>query len=108
MDSYSQQSWNLDDQEQQAAFQRETSKLWELMLEKEAFQFMTIEDVLEELQFLRAENTRLNRIIEEDIAEIKADISTNSENIKSVTEDVNSNREKMGKRGWRLKVRHER
>ena len=77
VDSFSQQPWNIPDENQQLAFHRETSKLWTEMMEKEPFEFVTIEDILEELQFLRHENQRLNKIIEEDIATLREDLEIN-------------------------------
>ena len=56
-----QMPWNTGDVNQQAAFLRETSKLWNMAITAEPFEFMTIEDVLNELAFLRNENEKLNR-----------------------------------------------
>ena len=95
IDSYSQQVWNLEDEGQQAAYRRETTKLWNIMKEKEAFQFMTLEKVLGELEFLRHENDRLNKIIEDDIEEIKEsleeiryDVKANIQDIEGIFKDV--------------------
>jgi len=70
IDSFSQQPWNIEDEFQQAVYQKETAKLWDIMIEAKPFVFQTIEDVLKELAYLRGENERLNRIIEEDIVEL--------------------------------------
>ena len=43
IDAWSQQPWNVDDQDQQEAFERETTKLWEFSSQNEMFQFRTIE-----------------------------------------------------------------
>ena len=53
--------WNTDDVTQQTAFQNEASKLWNAALNAEPFQFLTIEDILNELSFLRNENEELHR-----------------------------------------------
>ena len=53
--------WNTDDVSQQTAFQREASKLWNAALKAEPFQFLTIEDILNELTCLRNENGELHR-----------------------------------------------
>ena len=49
IDSWSQQEWNLDDDLQQVAFQRETEKLWDSFSVMDSFEFKTIQDVIEEL-----------------------------------------------------------
>ena len=102
IDSWSQQDWNIGDEGQQVAYKRETSKLWNILKEKEAFQFMTLEDVLEELQFLRHENDRLNKIIEDDLAEIKQSlesagqkISSNTDSISSAEQEISLNKESI-------------
>jgi len=74
VDSFSQLDFNIQDENQQVAFRRETSKLWELMGALKPFQFLTIDDVLEELFFLREEVDHLSKIIEEDITELKKDL----------------------------------
>merc|ERR1712012_1066179 len=42
IDSWSQQSWNINDKDQQAVFLRETSKLWELAANNNLFEFKNI------------------------------------------------------------------
>ena len=44
IDSWSQQSWNINDEDQQAVFQRETSKLWEFAANNNLFEFKNIGD----------------------------------------------------------------
>ena len=44
IDAWSQQPWNVEDQDQQEAFERETTKLWEFSSQNEMFQFRTIEE----------------------------------------------------------------
>ena len=39
IDSWSQQPWNLNDENQQVAFKRETEKLWQYASKNEPFQF---------------------------------------------------------------------
>ena len=46
IDAWSQQPWNVADENQQKAFERETAKLWEFAKQNELFTFRTIEDVL--------------------------------------------------------------
>ena len=49
IDSWAKQDWNLDDETQQEAFNRETAKLWNLFSDLDQFEFKTIQDVIEEL-----------------------------------------------------------
>ena len=44
IDSWSQQSWNINDEDQQAVFLRETSKLWEFAANNNLFEFKNIGD----------------------------------------------------------------
>jgi len=67
-----------DDQDQQDAFERETSKLWNFTRSKETFAFRTINDVLNENQALKAEVTWLNDVITTNITDLNiliADLS---------------------------------
>merc|ERR1711892_20660 len=59
-----------DDQDQQDAFERETSKLWNFTRSKETFAFRTINDVLNENQALKAELTWLNDVITTNITDL--------------------------------------
>ena len=77
IDSWAMQEWNLEDESQQAAFKRETDNLWKPTSVMSPFEFQTIEDVLEELFFLRGENERLTKIIEDDITQLKQDVENN-------------------------------
>ena len=45
IDSYAKQPWNLDDNDQQVAFTRETDKLWSFSIGNDLFMFRTVEDV---------------------------------------------------------------
>ena len=56
------------------AYYRETSKLWKSLMQFDPFEFVSIDDILEELYMLREENKRLHDIIDEDIAAIKQDL----------------------------------
>ena len=49
IDSWAKQPFNLADEGQQEAFDRETAKLWDFTMSMVPFEFMTIEDVLQEL-----------------------------------------------------------
>ena len=75
IDSWSQQHWNLPDEDQQKAFRRETEKLWQFASRNEEFLFRTIEDVLEENQKLKEQNQWLNDVITNNISNLKDQIS---------------------------------
>ena len=75
IDSWSQQYWNLPDEDQQKAFKRETDKLWQFASSNEEFIFRTIEDVLEENQKLKEKNQWLNDVITNNISQLNNLIS---------------------------------
>ena len=75
IDSWSQQYWNLPDEDQQKAFKRETDKLWQFASSNEEFIFRTIEDVLEENQKLKEQNQWLNDVITNNISNLNDQIS---------------------------------
>merc|ERR1711860_452944 len=62
IDSWSQKSFNLDDELQQVAYQRETKKLWDTFSAMDGFKFKSIQDVIEELNEC---NQRLDGSIEQ-------------------------------------------
>ena len=103
IDSWAMQDWNLDDESQQIAYKRETDNLWKLTSVMNPFEFKTIEDVLEELFYLRGENERLTKIIEDDITQLKQDvdhnsvlISGNTKEITGISQQVNDNFSNQG------------
>ena len=55
IDAFSQQPWNLPDENQQIAFRRETEKLWDFAQSHGLFEFKSIQDVLDENQELKDE-----------------------------------------------------
>ena len=75
IDSWSQQYWNLPDEDQQKSFKRETEKLWQFASRNEEFLFRTIEDVLEENQKLKEQNQWLNDVITNNISNLNNQIS---------------------------------
>ena len=75
IDSWSQQFWNLPDEDQQKAFKRETEKLWQFAFSNKEFIFRTIEDVLEENQKLKEQNEWLNDVITNNISNLNDQIS---------------------------------
>lgn len=78
IDSWSQQPWNIDDEQQQAVFQTETTKLWNFAERNDLFTFRTVGDVLEENQELKAEVKWLNDIITNNISKLGERIAANS------------------------------
>ena len=88
IDSWSQQPWNVPDENQQAAFQRETSKLWDFAQQNDLFTFRTVGDVLEENQELKAEIKWLNDVITNNISKLSQSISANSEEIADLRTDI--------------------
>ena len=88
IDSWSQQPWNLGDQNQQVAFQRETTKLWEFAQQNELFTFRTVGDVLEENQQLKDEIKWLNDVITNNISKIVESVGQNSEDIAELRAEI--------------------
>ena len=77
MDFWSQSPLGINDPVQQEYWQRETQKLWEISTERnETFEFMTIDDVLQENALCKEENNRLNDIISEDIKQLKDNVTS--------------------------------
>ena len=71
MGSWSQSPLGINDPVQQEYWQQETQKLWEFSTERnETFEFMTIDDVLEENVKCKEENKRLHDIIDDNITEL--------------------------------------
>ena len=70
IDSWSQQPWNKPDADQQAAFQRETERLWNFASNNDLFTFRTVGDVLDENQKLKDEVKWLNDVITNNISQI--------------------------------------
>ena len=61
----------FNDQVQQEYWQKETQRLWEFSTERnETFEFMTIDDVLEENAKCKEENQRLHDIIDDNITDL--------------------------------------
>ena len=71
IDAYAKQPWNINDQSQQEAFDRETENLWNLYHLLPNFDFKSIEDILEELNEAKEEIEYLNNIIEKNITELQ-------------------------------------
>ena len=90
IDSWAKQDWNLNDPLQQEAFDRETKKLWTIISNNPAFEFKTIQDVLEENKRLKEENKWLNDVITNNISEIMEKLAQQTNDIEDLREkDVN-------------------
>ena len=71
MDSWSQSPLGINDPVQQEHWREETDKLWRASTgSNETFQFMTIDDVLEENAKCKEENIYLHNIIDDNITEL--------------------------------------
>ena len=91
MDSFSQAGPELDDQVQQQYWIQETSKLWQEATNKnETFDFLTIDDILDENFKCKQENSRLHDIIDEEISGLKDNITVLSTNVSQNADDIDS------------------
>jgi len=88
IDAWSQQPWNIEDEDQQIAYERETEKLWTFAEQHDVFQFRTVGDVLDENQELKAEIKWLNDVITQNISDIM-------ENLSDVKEDLSEMNDQM-------------
>ena len=95
IDSWSQQSWNANDQDQQVAFQRETEKLWKFADGNEEFLFRTVDDVLAENQALKAEVKWLNDVITQNISNIMEHLQEHSDQLQDLSGEVQSNSDQI-------------
>ena len=91
MDSYSQSRPDIDDPVQQEHWIQETNKLWqEATIKNETFDFLTIDDILEENFKCKQENDRLTDIIDNEISNIKDNITILAANVSQNTDDIDS------------------
>ena len=95
IDSWSQQEWNIDDQIQQDAFQRETEKLWVFAKSKDLFEFKTVEDIMEENHACKEENIRLHDIIDEEIENLKDDMSALASSVAINSNHIDNNSDEI-------------
>ena len=107
IDSFAKQSGNLGDQDQQVAFNRETSTLWDFSTAKNMFMFRTVNDLLEDNQKLKGDIQCLNDVIAKEIADLqkglkqvsldsddmKMEISILQEDKDIISSDVAANKE---------------
>jgi len=97
LDSYAVQEWNLDDEVQQAYFQQYAQELWEAAVARGNFSFLTIEDILEQLDEALAENDRLHDVIDESLtylnettAQLRDDVNSNNGSLSSLQSRISS------------------
>ena len=81
--------FNTDDPLQQEHWKNETGILWEITTSREdSFNFMTIDDILEENTRLKVENERLNDIIRDNITQLTEMIQRNEGKIQDNTDNL--------------------
>merc|ERR1712136_547107 len=94
IDSWAKQEWNLDDPYQQEAFDRESSKLWDIVNNTKPFEFKSLEDILEELEAEKEENKHLHDVIDSNITALWKAVDQNTgdifKNMMSIDENGNS------------------
>eukprot|EP00091_Calanus_sinicus_P023341 TRINITY_DN7828_c0_g1_i3.p1 TRINITY_DN7828_c0_g1~~TRINITY_DN7828_c0_g1_i3.p1 ORF type:complete len:374 (-),score=63.07 TRINITY_DN7828_c0_g1_i3:19-1140(-) len=71
IDSWARKGNHVNDPDEQAAFKRETAKLWQLTEGFGPFEFKTLEDILADLFECRDERDCLDGIIENELADLK-------------------------------------
>ncbi len=70
IDSWAKHTSNLDDMVQQAAFERETSILWNIATSSEEFVFKSIQDILEENKELKSQVEYYKGVLDDNITDI--------------------------------------
>jgi len=94
MDSYSQTYPGSEDPVQQDHWINETSKLWkEATSKNQTFDFLTIDDIMEENFYCKQENGRLHDIIDEEISSIKDNITALSANVSQNAVEIDNIKE---------------
>ena len=89
MDSFSQAGPNINDDVQQEHWIEETAKLWtEATGMNETFDFLTIDDVLEENRVCKEDNKRLHDIIDDNITTLFDGLNALSTNVSTVSSRV--------------------
>ena len=86
IDSWAKQEWNLGDTLQQEAFDRETTKLWEIVSSNGKFEFKTIEDVINDLNHCQEENECLKGEIQEKLTQLSEALE--EEKAKNIEQDI--------------------
>jgi hypothetical protein len=81
IDSYAKHPSNLDDAFQQAAFERETTILWNAANSSKEFLFKSIEDILEENKELKVEVEYYKGVLDDNITDIFEYLKVQDEDI---------------------------
>jgi len=93
MDSFSQSGPNQMDDVQQEYWSRETAKLWkEATTKNETFDFLTIDDILEENFICKQENDRLHDIIDEELSSINKTLGDHEDDMQQMEQIIEKNR----------------
>ena len=96
VDSWSQKKPDIDDPIQQQHWKEETEKLWEAATtNNKTFVFMTIDDVLEENSACKEENLRLHDIIDEEIENLKDDLSAVASSVAINSNNIDNNSDEI-------------
>ena len=96
MDSWSQSPLGINDPVQQEHWREETDKLWRASTGRnETFQFMTIDDVLEENAKCKQENKRLHDIIDDNITELYDGLNQVNSRVDQTVLDVTENKNEL-------------
>jgi len=85
----------FDDKTQKEAFDRESTKLWNIINTTEPFEFKSFQDILEELEEAKEENKRLHDVIDDDIAELWDAMDKNTGDIFKNTMTIDENAESI-------------
>jgi len=97
-DPMSQTKPQLDDMIQQNYWRQETKKLWNIINgANDTFPFLTIDDILEENQFLKEKIVCLDKIINDKISWIEGNMTEHRNDINKNQEDINKNQEDIKK-----------
>ena len=81
IDSWAKHPASLDDTLQQAAFERETTILWNAATSSEEFVFKSIEDILEENKELKVEVDYYKGVLDDNITNILESLKVQDEDI---------------------------
>ena len=84
LDSWAKHPMNINDGEQKQKFDRESKKLWMLAKRAKPFNFMTVNDVLEENHVIKKRNAELEDMIKMDIREMKKSLDENDSNFNGI------------------------
>eukprot|EP00092_Neocalanus_flemingeri_P005208 GFUD01005601.1.p1 GENE.GFUD01005601.1~~GFUD01005601.1.p1 ORF type:complete len:567 (+),score=149.53 GFUD01005601.1:90-1703(+) len=107
LDSWAKHPMNINDEEQKEKFNIESQKLWLLAKEAKPFDFMTVNDVLEENHVLHKRNAELEDMIKNDIAELKKATQKHESSFNLVHSEIEkiSDKSKQSDNDFQLKLK---